>query len=109
MNSPVPRGEKKVIIHAKAYGQSMKALRALVAGMAILIVIGIGLIGYALSRGKPQPATTVTQTTAPEIKGGYFTSELPVLPGARLEQVTAAGDRLVLRFSSGEGDKLVLI
>jgi hypothetical protein len=87
----------------------MKALKALVIGMGILIVIGIGLVGFGLTRGKPQQATAVTQTTAPEIKVGPFTSELPIPPGARLEQVIAAGDRLVLRFSSAEGDKLVLL
>ena len=80
----------------------MKALKALVISMGLLIVVGIALVGYALSRGKQTPAAT-------DIKGGTFTSELPVPKGAKLEQVSAAGDRLVLRFSSPEGEKLVLL
>lgn len=91
----------------------MKALKTLVIGMGLLIVIGIALVGYGLTRSKPQPGATVADTQArtavPEAKSGYFTSELPVPKGAHLEQVTAAGDRLVLRFSSPEGERLVLL
>ncbi len=86
----------------------MKALKTLVIGMGLLIVIGIGLVGFGLARGK-HPATPVTESGATDIKSGFFTSELPVPRGAKLEQVTATGDRLVLRFSSAEGDKLVLL
>ena len=86
----------------------MKALKALVISMGLLIVVGIALVGYALSRGKQNPAPTAENSVTGG-KGGYFTSELPVPKGARLEQVSAAGDRLVLRFSSPEGEKLVLL
>ena len=86
----------------------MKALKTLVIGMGVLIVIGIGLVGYGLVHGHPaQPPPAETALT--DVKGGYFTSEVPVPRGAKLEQVTAAGDRLVLRFSSPEGEKLVLL
>lgn len=91
----------------------MKALKALVIGMGLLIVIGIALVGYGLSRSKPQPGATMadsrTPTTLPEAKAAYFSSELPVPKGGHLEQVTATGDRLVLRFSSPEGERLVLL
>ena len=81
----------------------MKALKALVFGMGILIVVGIGLVGYALSRGKqPQQPLTIVEV-AP------FEATVPVPRGARLEQVTTAGDRIVLRFSGAEGDKLVVL
>src|SRR6201996_2268888 len=96
------------VIHATAIGQSMKALKTLVISMALLIVVGIGLVGYGLTRGKPSVSTTLESTSA-SVKGGYFASELPVPQGARLEQVTSTGDRLVLRFSSAEGERLVLL
>lgn len=81
----------------------MKALKALVFGMGILIVVGIGLVGYALSRGKQpsHPATVVDAQT--------FDASVAVPRGGKLEQVTAAGDRIVLRFSSPDGDKLVML
>jgi hypothetical protein len=87
----------------------MKALKALVITMGLLIVVGVGLVGYALVRGKPGSAPAIAENPATGVKGGYFTSELPVPKGARLDQVSAAGDRLVLRFSSPEGEKLVLL
>jgi hypothetical protein len=91
----------------------MKALKALVIGMGVLIVIGIALVGYGLTRSKPQPGATVAgshvQAPVSEAKSGYFTSELPVPKGAHLEQLTASGDRLVLRFSSPDGERLVLL
>jgi len=88
----------------------MNALKALVIGMAVLIVIGIGLVGYGLMRGKQQassqPQTVTLLTTA---EGTPFDVTLPLPHGARLEQVAATADRIVLRLSGPEGDKLLLI
>jgi hypothetical protein len=85
----------------------MKALKILVTAMGVLIIAGIGLVGYGLSRGKPKPvATPGVEAVA---AAGVFATQYPVPKGAKLEQVSAAGDRVVLRFSSAEGDKLVLI
>ena len=81
----------------------MKALKALVAGMGILIVVGIALVGYALSRGKQQPHPA----SVAELQS--FDATVAVPRGGKLEQVTTAGDRIVLRFSSPEGDKLVML
>jgi len=89
----------------------MKALKTLVIGMGLLICIGIGLVGYGLTRGKQQaaaPATPGTET-ASSTPAALFATQYPVPKSARLEQVSAAGDRVVLHFSSPEGDKLVLL
>jgi len=83
----------------------MKALKALVFGMGILIVVGIGLVGYALVRGKQKPPMQPVTLEAHE----PFAARVPVPPGARLEQVTASGDRIILRFSGSDGDRLVLL
>ena len=83
----------------------MKALKALVIGMDILIVVGIGLVGYALVRGKQKPQMRQVTLEARE----PFAARVPVPPGARLEQVTASGDRIILRFSGSDGDRLVLL
>jgi len=84
----------------------MKALKIIVIAMGLMIVAGIGLVGYGLSRGKPKPAAAPSVET---IAASVFATQYPVPKGAKLEQVSAAGDRVVLRFSSAGGDKLVLL
>lgn len=100
----------------------MKALKALVIGMGLLIVAGLGGLGWGLYRNThraapvaapvaalpsvPVPAEPLASATA---EHGFFTVDVPVPEGARLEQVGEAGGRLVLRLSGGEGDRLVLI
>ena len=83
----------------------MKALKALVIGMGILIVVGISLVGYALSRGKQKPQTQEVLIEARE----PFKATVPVPSGWKLEQLTATGSRIVLRFSTPEGERLTLL
>jgi hypothetical protein len=96
----------------------MRALKTLVIGMGVLIVTGLTFLGWGLYRNThrvaanrpageavselPQPAPV----TPP---GGYFSSELPIPSGSKLEQVTTAGDRIVLRFTGGDGDRLLVV
>jgi hypothetical protein len=93
----------------------MKGLKTLVILMGLLIVVGLGLVGYGVSRhrkGGEATAPDVGATSAAPGKAGYFASEVPVPHGAHLEQVTATGDRLILRFTGGEGekgDRLILV
>ena len=96
----------------------MNTLKALVIGMGALIVVGLALVGYGLYRnthphGESAPGAAVAPAPSaplsPAAPAGFFSSELPVLAGSRLEQVLSAGDRLVLRFSGGEGDRLVVL
>ena len=89
----------------------MNALKALVIGMGLLIVIGIGLVGYGLSRGKPHaqlPGQPPMQQVTIEAREP-FRAKVPVPAGWKLEQVTATGNRLVLRFSTPDGDRLTLL
>lgn len=88
----------------------MKALKILVIGMGLLIVAGIGVLGYGLSRSKPHPAVMMVATPGVETAAvPLFATQYPVPKGAKLEQVSALGDRILLRFSGPEGDKLVLL
>jgi hypothetical protein len=86
--------------------EAMKALKALVIGMGLLIVLGLGLVGFGLYRNSHQmPAPIpIARTAAP----GYFATELPVPAGERLEQMVTAGDRIILRFT-GSGDERILV
>ena len=86
----------------------MKALKALVAGMGVLIVIGIGLVGYGVMRGKPK-AEPMTAEHMTILSLEPFDTRLPVPRGSKLEQMTNAGDRIVLRFAGPDGDKLIVV
>ena len=88
----------------------MKALKILVISMGLLIVIGLGLVGYGLTRKTPRPgavatpgASEVSAPTAP------FVFQYPAPKGTKLDQVLADGDRVVLHYSSVDGDRLVFI
>ena len=93
----------------------MKTLKALVIGMGLLIVVGLGLVGFGIFRsGHPDvPAGRDTAQAAhspsPADRVGQFSLELPIPPGTRLEQMQTAGDRIVLRFAGVGGDKLTVI
>lgn len=103
----------------------MKALKGLVIGMGLLIVLGLGLLGYGMMRNasKASAQATPTSVSAPVSgasvakesgkdtakQGSYFSSEVSVAPGESLEQMTAIGDRLALRFNKGGEQRIVVI
>jgi hypothetical protein len=88
----------------------MKALKILVISMGLLIVIGLGLVGYALTRKAPRPGAVATPgTVESSVPASVFAIQYPVPKGMRLEQVSVSGDRIILRLSGPEGDKLVLL
>jgi hypothetical protein len=85
----------------------MKALKALVIGMSVLLVVGLGLVGYGVMRNFRTGATA--PATAPTASQGYFSAELPVPAGMHLEQMATAGDRIILRLSGGDGDRILVL
>ncbi len=94
----------------------MKALKVLVAGMGVVIVLGLALVGYGLYRNNHLKAPAESVQTVPAGPSGaaspvapFYASELPIPTGSRLEQVLSAGDRVVLRFTGDDGDRLVVL
>ena len=83
----------------------MKALKTLVAGMGLLLVVGLGFIGWGISRNMHSSAPAAARSDA----GSTFTAEVMVPAGSRLDQMTTAGDRIVLRFSGGDGDRILVV
>jgi len=82
----------------------MAGLKTLVMAMGVLILVGIGLVGYGLTRGKQAAPTSAAA------QAGYFNSELPVPHGAKLVSVSATNDRVVLHFNAGDNsDKILLV
>jgi hypothetical protein len=79
----------------------MKALKTLVAVMSLLIVAGLGLLGWGLIHGRERAPTGGAAA-------GYATA-VPLPAGARVEQVLAAGERVVLRIAGPGGERLVVL
>lgn len=100
----------------------MNALKALVIGMGLLIVVGLGLLGYGVYRnsqhlaaGKPTPPAKSVAAELPSrgASGGpspaYYTVDLPIPAGTRLDQMAAAGNRVILRFTGVDGDRILVV
>jgi hypothetical protein len=88
----------------------MKSLKALVIGMGLLIVIGLALLGYGLYRntGHRSVAKAVPVDVG-DVEHGYFSVDLPVPAGNHLEQMAVAGDRVILRFSGADGERILVL
>lgn len=87
--------------------QGIKAIKALVAFMGVLLVAGLAVLGWGLSNtagkaGKPRPVAVVASGA------DFGTINVLVPAGSRIEQTQVVGDRLVLRLSGGAERLLVL-
>ncbi len=78
----------------------MRSIQALVIVMGILIVGGMTLVGY-------QIVTTVGEPAAAHAPFGEVELALP--PGARVLDMAAVDDRLVLRVEAGGGRQRLLV
>lgn len=91
--------------------QGIKAIKALVAFMGILLVAGLGLLGYGLMNvkngSKPRVPAPAASTSAPAAEFGALA--VPVPAGSRVEQTLVVGDRLVLRLAGGGGERLLVL
>ncbi len=105
----------------------MKAIKALVIFMGLLLVAGIGLLAYGVvNKGDQQTVTAAdpapaaprpsapaalrpSAPDAPRPSGGFGTIEVPLPPGTHVEQMAVAGERVVLRVTGGGTDRLVVL
>jgi len=91
----------------------MKALKALVIFMTVLMVGGLGLLGWGLvnkvPRGKAaNHAATAGAATAAD--GADFGAvDVPLPAGTRVEQMAVAGERVVLRVTGGGAERLIVL
>jgi hypothetical protein len=82
----------------------MKAIKGLVIFMGVLLLAGLGLLGYGLMtkthhKGMAAPGANATD---------FGQVSVPVPAGARIEQMTAASDRVILRLS-GTGPERIMV
>jgi len=94
----------------------MKALKALVIVLGLLIVAGVVLVIYGISsKVGPRPAAgTAAPATAaaplpPSSTASFGTVAVPLTGGARIEQVLPVGERLVVRVAAPDGEELVVL
>lgn len=89
----------------------MKAIKALVLFMGILIVSGLGVLGWGLSQqsGKMAANSPAAPRSASDAADGFGTVAVALQTGARIEQVLVAGERVVVRVSGGGEDRIVVL
>lgn len=93
--------------------QGIKAIKALVAFMGILMVAGLAVLGWGLvnvKNGAKSKPTSVAASTATATAVERFGSlAVPVPAGSRIEQTLVVGERVVLRLSGGGGERLLVL
>jgi hypothetical protein len=80
---------------------TIQVLKALVVGMAVLIVAGVTVIVVTIANRMAAPSGT------PAGRGGAIALEVPA--GSTVAETVADGDRLVLRLETPEGPRIVVV
>lgn len=93
----------------------MKALKSLVLFLGVLLVTGLGLLGYGLyskahlKGGAAASAGAAPTTAVAAVVAEFGTVQVPVPAGARVEQMVTAGERVVLRLSGPAGERVLVL
>ncbi len=94
----------------------MRALKGLVIGMAVLIVVGMGLFAYAVANradlAAPRPPARDPAAVAPEgaRRPSFGEVTVPMPRGCEVVEMRPDGDLLYLRFGpSGVCGRVVII
>lgn len=89
----------------------MRAIKALVVFLGVLLLAGLGLLGYGLYSKAPMKGTPTAAAGAPAIAPAAEFGQLavPVPAGSRIEQMVVAGDRVVLRLSGGGPERILVL
>ena len=96
----------------------MQALKALVIILGVMIVAGIAVIGVTIYHratnlvNSPVPGSTepaVRTGFGPGFGPGFGRVALDLPPGSRVVEMTAEGDRLILRLRLADGGRQILI
>lgn len=89
---------------------TIRKLKGLVIGLGILIVLGLGAVAVGVVRtigdlGRSGPPAG----GAGAAPGRFDTSHIALPPGARLIDVAAAGDRVLLRLGLADGTARIVV
>ncbi|MBF0327201.1 MAG: hypothetical protein HQL42_19325 [Alphaproteobacteria bacterium] len=80
----------------------MKAIKTLVAVMGILLLGGLGLLGYGLT-------TKTGRNAKPTALADFGAVAIPLPAGARVEQMAVAGERVILRIAGPGPERLIVL
>ena len=88
----------------------MKALKILVIAMSLLMVAGLGLLGWGLAtktmkHGSTPPASASAADSVPT----FDPVSVPLPVGARVAQMSIASDRIILHVVGRDGDRIVVL
>ena len=78
----------------------VKALKALVIGMAILIAIGVAALGYGIYQKAKELDLGPKKIVTPD---GFSEKTLPIPPGCRIAEMKPDGPRLYVRLGPAQG------
>ena len=90
----------------------MKALKGLVAFLGLLLVIGLGVLGYGLATKahlKGAAGSTAAAKTTVSSASDFGAVQIPLPAGSRVEQMTTVGDRVVLRITGGGPERVLVL
>lgn len=85
----------------------MKAIKGLVLFLGVLLVGGLGLLGYGLYAKKPANKAMVQSPAATLAEFGAI--NVPIPAGSRIEQISVAGERVVIRLSGPGPERLMVM
>lgn len=92
----------------------MKAIKALVIGMGILIVVGLGVLVWGLLRsgkelGQTAPVQVPLAGGEAAAPGGYYATDLALPAGARVVGMESVGGLLALHIAGKDGPDTLLM
>lgn len=86
----------------------MQVIKALVIGMGVLLVVGIGLLGYGLYRTSVK-SSGPQAVSVPLSGAGFGTVSVPVAPGSQVMEMRDVGGRLVVLLEEGGTRRIVVL
>jgi hypothetical protein len=90
----------------------VRAIKAFLAIMAIFIIGGFGFLGYEIYKRATDPERQAEAgAPPPPLPGRIAETALDLGPGARIEDVVLAGNRVIftVRLPDGQGDRLYIL
>ncbi|CAA7621574.1 conserved hypothetical protein [Candidatus Terasakiella magnetica] len=90
----------------------MKALKSLVLFLGVLLVVGLGLLGYGLyskAHLKGGASAGAAPAAVAAVVAEFGTVQVPIPAGARVEQMVTAGERVVLRLNGPAGERILVL